>query len=94
MAYVYVLYSKKLDRYYIGSCLDLKKRLEEHQSGKYKKSFTAKATDWELIFNIDALNYKQARKVEVHIKKMKSRKFIVDLIKYPEIRDRLIDSYK
>lgn len=94
MGYVYVLYSKKLGRYYIGSCLNLKKRFEEHQFGAYKNSFTSKVNDWELVFNIDNLEYQQARKIESHIKKMKSRKYIEDLIKYLEMKEQLIERYK
>ncbi|NOZ48348.1 MAG: GIY-YIG nuclease family protein, partial [Chlorobi bacterium] len=30
MATVYILYSKKMDSYYIGSCKDFNIRLEEH----------------------------------------------------------------
>lgn len=94
MGYVYVLYSKKLERYYIGSCIDLQRRLEEHKHGIYKNSFTAKANDWELLFSIDSLAYQQARRIEAHIKKMKSRKYIEDLIKYSGMKDILIERFK
>jgi hypothetical protein len=30
MATFYILFSKSIDRYYIGSCLDLEKRISEH----------------------------------------------------------------
>ncbi|MFC1223056.1 GIY-YIG nuclease family protein [Pedobacter sp. BG31] len=76
MASVYILFSKKLNRYYISSCLDLSKRLEEHLQGVYTDSFTRKATDWELFFHINDLVYQQARQIELHIKKMKSRTYI------------------
>jgi len=33
MFWVYVLYSKKLDRLYVGQTQDLKKRLAEHLQG-------------------------------------------------------------
>ena len=61
MASVYILYSKSLDKYYIGSCLDLGQRLEEHSTKKYSDSYTTKANDWQLFYNIDDLGYKQAR---------------------------------
>jgi len=44
-------------------------------------------------FFIDNLEYLQARKIEAHIKRMKSRKFIENLKKYPEIQERLIKLY-
>lgn len=94
MADVYILYSLKLNKYYIGSCFNFKNRLNEHLCKEYENSFTSKADDWILDFKIEDLDYKQARLIEQHIKKMKSRKFIADLKKYPEIVERLILKYK
>jgi len=94
MASVYILFSKKLNRYYTGSCLDLSKRLDEHLQGIYIGSFTSKATDWELFLHINDLAYEQARLIELHIKKMKSRTYIENLQKYEEIQTRLIMLYR
>lgn len=94
MAFVYVLYSKFLDTYYIGSCVDLEERLNEHLSKKYTNSFTAKADDWSLYFSIADLGYQQARNVEGHIKKMKSKKYIENLKLYKDISETLIQKYK
>lgn len=94
MASVYILFSKKLDRFYTGSCLDLSERLDEHLRGIYADSFTSKAIDWELFLWIDNLTYQQARLIELHIKKMKSKVYIKNLKKYEEIKTRLIELYK
>jgi len=94
MASVYILFSKKLNRYYIGSCLDLSKRLDEHLQGFYPDSFTSKATDWELFLHINDLAYQQARQIELHIKKMKSKTYIENLKKYEDIQTRLIVRYR
>ena len=94
MAYVYILHSEKLDRFYTGSCLDLGKRLLEHQTKIDTSSFTAKANDWKLFFCIENLKYKQARKIESHINEMRSKKYMEDLKKYPEMSQDLIDRYK
>ena len=94
MTYVYILYSAKIDNFYIGSCLDLDKRLKEHINHNFDKGFTNRAKDWHLYFVIKNLSYKQARKIEKHIKKMKSRVYINNLKKYPEISERLIKNYK
>jgi predicted GIY-YIG superfamily endonuclease len=40
MAHTYILYSKKIDTYYIGSCLNLVDRFEEHKKKLFKNSFT------------------------------------------------------
>lgn len=89
MAVIYILFSKKLDRYYIGSCLDLGTRLNEHFSKIDLGSFTAKANDWVLFLSIENLEYKQARAIEAHIKQMKSKKYYESLKNYPELVEKL-----
>ena len=93
MACVYILFSAAVRRHYIGSCMDLELRIKEHQEGSYKNAFTARARDWILIHQIDNLEFQQARKIELHIKGMKSTKFIQNLIAYPELNQKLIQRY-
>ncbi|MFM7636706.1 MAG: GIY-YIG nuclease family protein [Crocinitomicaceae bacterium] len=93
MATVYILYSQKINQYYIGSCRDLEKRLAEHLSAKMDVAFTKRSDDWIIYFKIDALTYETARKIEAHIKQMKSRKYIENLVRFPEISQRFIDNY-
>ncbi len=90
MASGYILFSEKLNRFYTGSCLDLSQRLDEHLQGVYTDSFTSKATDWELFLHIKDLAYQQARLIELHIKKMKSRTYIKNLKKYEDIQPGLL----
>ena len=94
MAFVYILYSTKIDSYYIGSCLNLEKRIQEHKKHKFEKGFTRRSDDWQLFFVIENLDYQQARKIEKHIKKMKSRVYINNLKKFSKILERLIEIYK
>lgn len=94
MAVVYVLYSKSLDRYYVGSCKDLEQRLNEHLLKKYPTSYTARADDWKLFFSRSDIEYGQARRIELHIKRMKSRKYIQDLALHDSIFMSLIEKYK
>jgi len=35
---MYILYSAKMDRYYIGSCEDLNIRIAQHNSGRNKST--------------------------------------------------------
>ena len=83
MATVYILYSQKIDNYYVGSCLDLKLRLEEHRNGKKDHAFTKRSDDWVVYFELLNLEYQVSRKIESHIKKMKSRKYFENLVTYP-----------
>ena len=93
MASVYVLYSNTLNRYYIGSCKDLTYRIDQHINKDFTNAFTAKVQDWTLYFYIDELEYKQARMIEQHIKKMKSSTYVKNLKQYPEIIKKLIEKY-
>ena len=86
MATFYILYSKSIDRYYIGSCLDLEKRILEHNIGKNDRSYTKRASDCELYFVIDELEYEVSRKIENYVKSMKSRKYIENLRKIDELK--------
>ncbi len=93
MAIVYILFSNQLNRFYIGSCKDLSARLTQHVMKVFEKSFTTKAEDWELYLSITDLGYQQARLIELHLKKMKSTKYIRDLIEYPQIIEKLRERY-
>ncbi len=78
MAWVYFLYSKKIDKYYVGACTDLDRRLYEHNMGHSK--FTSTGIPWELVFNEEWEDLALAKQREMKIKKMKSRTYIQDLI--------------
>ena len=89
MSFVYILYSKGLEKYYIGETLDLEERIKQHNSGFYETGYTKQVSDWELFCSITCKDRTQARKIEAHIKKMKSKAYIQNLKKYPEISERL-----
>ena len=91
MASVYVLYSNKLDRFYIGSCKEFQFRFEQHLSKVYTGGFTSRADDWQLFLLMEDLSYSRARAIERHIKKMKSREYIQNLMRYPGMINKLRD---
>ena len=88
MAFIYILYSQSIDSFYIGSCLDLDIRIKQHLNNTFN-GFTSRSDDWQIFFTIENLAFEQARKIEKHIKKMKSKKFIKNLVLYPELSDKL-----
>ena len=94
MASVYILYSPQLNKYYTGSCKTLQERLDLHHSKTYANSYTFKADDWEIFYVVEDLEYSQARQIESHLKKMKSKQYIENLIKYPLIMEKLKEKYK
>ncbi len=79
MAHVYILFSEKLDKYYVGACIDIDRRLYEHNIGRSK--FTAIGIPWKIMYMEKYQDLKAAKKREAQIKKMKSRKYIESLIK-------------
>ncbi len=64
--YTYTLYSKKLDKFYIGSTNDLKRRIKEHKSGKVHTTIRMK--DWKLIYYEVCLSKKDAQNRERQLK--------------------------
>ncbi len=94
MPLVYILYSKMIDHYYIGYTINnIEVRIEKHLSNFYRNKYTAQVKDWQLYLQIKCKTNNQARQIENHIKKMKSRKYISDLINYPEITINLLNKY-
>ncbi len=93
MASVYIMFSEKLNKFYIGSCLNLAERMADHKNKIYMDSFTTLANDWDLYFTIDEIEGSVARTIEQHIKSMKSKRYIENLRKYPEIIEKLISKY-
>ena len=90
MHFLYIIYSKKADRYYIGETSNLENRLQDHVLHKYKKGFTKSAEDWETVL-MESFDHKEdALFLEKFIKRMKSRKFIQKLIAHPDILQELL----
>ncbi|MFM8741536.1 MAG: GIY-YIG nuclease family protein, partial [Cytophagales bacterium] len=45
---VYILFSEKLNKHYVGSTVFIENRLAQHIEYPMKSSFTSKANDWKL----------------------------------------------
>ena len=72
MYYVYILYSQKFDRYYIGQCEDVDLRLKRH-NGKAVPS-TKAYVPWELVYTESFTSRSEAVQRESEIKKKKKQK--------------------
>ncbi len=90
MWFVYILYSEKLDKYYIGESHDVELRLNRHNTGYYSNKWAEKGKPWVLYLKMKCTSRSQALKVEKHIKSMKSKKYIQNLKKYEELRAKLL----
>ena len=80
MHFVYIIYSVKSDKYYIGETSCMEDRLLQHNAGFFKNAYTKISSDWELkaAFKVD--NCTSARTVERYLKSKKSRIYLEKLI--------------
>ncbi|SIS94910.1 GIY-YIG nuclease family protein [Chryseobacterium gambrini] len=79
MCYCYILFSKSLNKYYVGhSCEILQERLRKHLSDH--KGFTSKAKDWIIVYSEIFNSKNDAYKREQEIKSWKSSSKIQKLI--------------
>jgi putative endonuclease len=101
MYYLYILYSTKADKYYVGHSINPWVRLGQHLENSGEK-FTGSYKDWELraVFAVSE-NKGDADKIERFIKQQKSRKLIekmleidfkgegilAQLVRVPHVRD-------
>ena len=76
---VYILYSEKLDKYYIGYSSDVETRLRKHNN--VSKGFTNTGRPWILIYTEDFKDKTSATAREKQIKNWINRLRIEDLIK-------------
>ena len=79
MAWVYILFSRKINKYYVGACKEIDRRLNEHNTGHSK--FTSTGMPWELVFSENHEDLVSAKRRELEIKKKKSRIYIESLIR-------------
>ena len=79
MCYTYIIYSKSIDKFYIGSsCDEPLERLRRHNSNH--KGFTGRTNDWEFVFKEYFDSKELAIKRELQIKNWKNRKRIEELV--------------
>ena len=91
---VYILFSKKSDGYYIGQTEDLPLRLIQHLHKLLPVAYTKAADDWIVYYSLECSSRKQAVNIERHIKRMKSRRYIQNLVTYPELGEKLKMKYQ
>ncbi len=82
MYFVYVLWSFKLRKRYVGSTGNVEKRLEEHNRGCNK--FTKGGIPWILIYEEEYETKSESRKRESFLKSGQGRKWLDN--KFPNFR--------
>lgn len=78
---IYILYSEKADKYYVGQTSDLQKRVHDHNHPIVNLKYTAKYIPWELRFSAYVSEERgDAIRVELFNKKQKSKLFLQKII--------------
>jgi len=93
MHYVYILFSTATNKYYIGETPDVIVRLEFHNDAQKNTNSTKTGIPWELFWSLEVADRSIARKIESHIKQMRTQKYYNDLKKYSEISKKLTKKY-
>ena len=78
MFYTYILFSPRIDRFYIGCTSNLEERLIKHINKN--KGFTNQADDWEIVYSKAFSAKHEALNLEKQIKSWKSKIRIQKLI--------------
>jgi len=66
MPFTYILFSEKLNKYYIGACVNLERRLYEHNIGHSK--FTSTGIPWEIAYTEEYSTLIEAKKEKGKLK--------------------------
>lgn len=81
MYWVYAIYNRENRKIYIGQTEDLEERLKLHNSGIFRRSYTARlGGNWELIYKEKANDRKSVLKREKELKSYQGRLFIKNYI--------------
>jgi putative endonuclease len=77
---VYVLYSQKYDKIYIGQTEDIERRLIEHNNGLLS-TYTKRYQPWEVIYAEEFETRSEAMRREKQLKTSRGRAFIWEKVK-------------
>ena len=78
MYVTYILYSKTIDAYYIGSTSNIEDRLKRYNSGR--STYTKRGIPWTIVYRKEYETKSEAYRAELDIKSQKCRKYIEVLI--------------
>jgi putative endonuclease len=76
--YLYILFSTKLNKYYIGQTNDIKDRLRRHNAGL--ETYTSKGIPWEVKYYQKVDTRSESMRLEKKVKNLKSKSRIEEFI--------------
>ena len=80
MYYVYILYSKQFDKYYIGQTIDVVARLHRHNSG-YENA-TKPYTPWVILLFMEKDSRQESMALEKKLKNLSKERILLFIEKY------------
>ena len=78
--YVYIIFSRGLNRFCVGQTINVENRLEAHNSGK--SQYTSGGIPWILLWFTTKSNLSEAQKLEQKIKNLSQERKIRFMQKY------------
>ena len=79
MWYIYIIKSNKDGNWYTGSTNDLRKRFNQHNTGK--STYTKSRGPWKLIYYEASLNEQDARSRELYLKSGYGKRYLKQRLK-------------
>jgi putative endonuclease len=79
---IYILHSKKLNRFYVGQTCNLNNRKIEHNSGE--SPYTSTGLPWNLIWATEKETFRAAEELEDKLKNLSRVRKIKFMRKYSE----------
>jgi len=81
MYYVYAIYNRKHDKFYIGQTEDIDSRLKLHNDGTFKGSYTSRFDgEWLIIYKEELSDRVSAIRREKQLKSYRGREFVISYI--------------
>ena len=74
---VYILFSEKLKRYYVGQTQNFEVRFRHHNAGKNK--YTSKGTPWNFVHKFIVQDKSEAISLESKLKKRGIKRYLTDI---------------
>ena len=74
---VYILFSERLQRYYVGQTENFESRLNHHNAGRNK--FTSKGLPWRFVHKLAVQDRSTAIILESKIKKRGIKRYLIDI---------------
>ncbi|WP_420917741.1 GIY-YIG nuclease family protein [Robiginitalea aestuariiviva] len=93
MYYVYIIKSAKDGSFYIGSTYHPEDRILWHNDPERNTGKSRSKMPWEYFLIMEVPNNRVGLRLEKHIKRMKSRKYIQNLKDYQDLRTKLINRF-